>query len=45
MALSRYDPYRGDRAYDGYGNERRNGYYDQNRNYRSGSQTGSTSGD
>lgn len=37
-----YDPNRGDRTYDGYRDDRRDGYYDQNGNYRSGSQTGST---
>jgi uncharacterized protein YcfJ len=37
-----YDPYRSDRTYDGYRDQRRDGYYDQNGNYRSGSQTGST---
>ena len=37
-----YDAYRGGRTYDGYHDERRDGYYDQGGNYRSGSQTGST---
>lgn len=37
-----YDPYRNGRTYDGYRDDRRDGYYDQNGNYRSGSQTGST---
>ncbi|TWI09519.1 glycine zipper 2TM domain-containing protein [Aerolutibacter ruishenii] len=39
-----YDPYRNDRAYDGYRDQRRDGYYDQYGNYRTGSQGGTQAG-